>query len=63
MAGNELKDEDHYLTHGTNKKVFYKIYKEAEEIDEMAIVKLLKEAVKIDRKGISELIIVNVIRE
>ena len=50
--GNELKDEDHYLTHGTNKKVFFKIYKEAEEIDEMAIVKLLKEAVKIDRGGI-----------
>ena len=50
--GNKLKDEDHYLTHGTNKKVFYKIYKDAEEIDEMAIVKLLKEAVKTDRNGI-----------
>ena len=50
--GNKLKDEDHYLTHGTNKKIFYKIYKEAEEIDEMAIVKLLKEAEKIDRDGI-----------
>jgi len=49
--GNKLKDEDHYLTHGTNKKVFYKIYKDAEEIDEMAIVKLLDEAVKIDRQG------------
>jgi hypothetical protein len=46
--GNKLKDEDHYLTHGTNKKVFYKIYKDVEEIDEPAIVKLLKEAVKID---------------
>ena len=50
--GNKLKDTDDYLTHGTNKKVFYKIYKEAEEIDEMAMVKLLKEAVKIDRNGI-----------
>lgn len=46
--GNKLKDEDNYLTHGTNKQIFYKIYKTAEEIDEEAIVKLLKEAVKID---------------
>jgi hypothetical protein len=46
--GNKLKDKDHYLTRGTNKKVFYKIYKDVEEIDEPAIVKLLKEAVKID---------------
>jgi hypothetical protein len=47
--GNKLKDEDGYLTHGTNKKVFYKIYYEAEEIDEAAIVKLLKEAVLLDQ--------------
>ena len=46
--GNKLKDPDHYLTHGTNKQVFYKIYKSAEEIDEKAIVKLLKEAIKLD---------------
>ena len=46
--GNKLKDTDHYLTHGTNKQVFYKIYKSAEEIDEKAIVKLLKEAIKLD---------------
>jgi hypothetical protein len=46
--GNKLNDADHYLTHGTNKQIFYKIYKSAEEIDEAAIVKLLKEAVRID---------------
>ena len=46
--GNKLKDTDNYLTHGTNKQVFYKIYKSADEIDEEAIVKLLKEAVKLD---------------
>ena len=46
--GNKLSDEDGYLTHGTNKKVFYKIYRDAEEIDETAIVKLLKEAARID---------------
>lgn len=46
--GNRLNDEDDYLVHGTNKKVFYKIYTDAEEIDEPAIVKLLKEAVRVD---------------
>ena len=35
-------------THGTNKQIFYKIFKKAEEIDEAAIVKLLKEAITID---------------
>lgn len=47
--GNKLKDEDAYLTHGTNKKIFYKIFNEVNEIDEAAIVKLLKEAVRIDK--------------
>ena len=47
--GNKLNDVDHYLTQGTNRKVFYKIYKSPEEIDEAAIVKLLKEAVRVDQ--------------
>ncbi len=46
--GNKLKDPDNYLTHGTNKKVFYKIYRDAEEIDEAKIKRLLKEAVRCD---------------
>ena len=46
--GNKLKDPAAYLTHGTNKKVFYKILKQVNEIDESAIISLLKEAVKID---------------
>jgi len=46
--GNKLKDVDHYLTHGTNKQIFYKIFYTPEEIDEKAIVKLLKEAVSLD---------------
>jgi len=46
--GNKLIDKDNYLTHGTNKQVFYKIYRSPEEIDETAIVKLLHEAVKTD---------------
>lgn len=47
--GKLLRDEDNYLVHGTNKQVFYKIYKDADEIDEEAIKKLLAEAVKIDQ--------------
>ncbi len=47
--GNQLNDVDHYLTHGTNKQIFYKIYKSPEEIDEAAIVKLLKEALRVDK--------------
>jgi len=46
--GNKLKDEDGYLTRGKNKKVFYKIFGQPEEIDEASIVKLLKEAVMVD---------------
>lgn len=46
--GCKLHDEDNYLKHGTNKQIFYKIYKSVDEINEQAIVKLLKEAVKID---------------
>jgi hypothetical protein len=48
--GNKLNDQDGYLTRGTNRKVFYKIYRNAEEIDEAAIVKLLKEAVQADKR-------------
>ena len=46
--GNKLIDADNYLTHGTNKQIFYKIYKTPDEIDEAAIVKLLLEAIQID---------------
>ena len=46
--GYLLKDVDNYLTHGTNKKIFYQIYRSVEEIAETAIVKLLKEAVDLD---------------
>jgi hypothetical protein len=46
--GNKLKDPANYLTHGTNKKVYYKIFNSVDEIDEAAIVCLLNEAVKID---------------
>lgn len=46
--GNRLDDADGYLTHGTNKQIFYKIFNTVEEIDIKAIIKLLKESVKLD---------------
>jgi hypothetical protein len=47
--GNKLRDIDNYLTHGTNKQVFYKIYKSPDQINEKPLRKLLKEAVKLDQ--------------
>ena len=48
--GNKLNDFDRYLTHGTNKQIYYKIYHSPEEIRERPIKKLLKEAVAFDRQ-------------
>ena len=47
--GCKLIDKDNYLTHGTNKQIFYKIFNSPEEINSKAIIKLLKEAIKIDQ--------------
>jgi len=46
--GVHLQDMDTYLTKGTNKKVFYRIFKEVSEIDEKAIDVLLSEAIELD---------------
>lgn len=46
--GYKLKDKNNFLTHGTNKQIFYKIYQQPEEIDEGPIIDLLKEAVRLD---------------
>ena len=46
--GHKLNDHDCFLSHGTNKQIFYKIYQTLEEIDEKPIKKLLKEAIKLD---------------
>ena len=48
--GNKLTDADNYLTHGTNKQIFYKIYNDVAEINVEAVVKLLEEAVKVDKE-------------
>jgi hypothetical protein len=47
--GCKLEDKDNYLTHGSNKQIFYKIFNSPEEINSKAIIKLLKEAIKIDQ--------------
>ncbi len=47
--GNRLKDVDNYLTHGTNKQIFYKIYHSVDEIDEIALRKLMQEAIELDK--------------
>lgn len=46
--GNKLKDEDHYLVHGTNKKIYYKIFRRVDDIDQNAIIKLLREAISVE---------------
>jgi len=46
--GYLLEDVANYLTHGTNKKIFYKIYQSVEEIEEVAIGKLLTAAIALD---------------
>lgn len=49
--GYKLMDTNQYLTHGTNKKIFYKIYQSAESIDAQAIQDLLHEAIELDKKS------------
>lgn len=48
--GNRLKDEGNYLTHGTNKQVFYKIFYSADEIKAAPLRKILKEAARLDEQ-------------
>ena len=47
--GNKLEDKDDYLSKGTNKKIFYKIFIGPEDINAAAIINLLKEAIHVDQ--------------
>lgn len=47
--GNKLADADNYLTQGSNKQIFYKVFYDVEEINIRAVVKLLKEAIVLDK--------------
>jgi hypothetical protein len=46
--GNKLIDHECFLSHGTNKQIFFRIYETVEDIDERPIKKLLREAIKLD---------------
>lgn len=46
--GNKLADLNGYLTHGTNKRLFYKIYNSENEINERKIKALLRNAMEVD---------------
>jgi hypothetical protein len=48
--GVYLDDLDGYLTHGSNKRIFYKIFLRAEDIEEGPLVKMLLEAVRHDEE-------------
>lgn len=48
--GNKLEDQDKYLTQDNNKQIFYKIYNSVDEINELAIIKLLKATLINDNK-------------
>jgi len=48
--GNRLNDVNGYLSRGTNKQIFYKIFHTIEDINEEEIVLLLQEAVKLDKQ-------------
>ena len=48
FQGYRLKDRHKYLERGTNKRVYYKIIKSLDDIDEPAIIDLLKEALRLD---------------
>lgn len=46
--GNRLRDEDNYLTHGTNKQIYYRIFTSIDPIELEPIQKLLQEAMDYD---------------
>lgn len=50
--GNRLNDKAGYLTHGSNKQIFYKIYHHPDEIDIKKLVALLREAIVLDQQWI-----------
>jgi len=52
--GNRLADTNQYLTHGTNKQVYYKIFLHAGEIEEAPLVAILKEAAALDLQHTSK---------
>lgn len=48
--GNRLQNADGYLTNGSNKQVYYRIFKSADEIKIKPLKKILLEAAKLDNE-------------
>lgn len=48
--GTKLKNVNGYIKSGTNKKIYYRVLKSVEDIDEKEIILLLKEAIEVDNK-------------
>lgn len=48
--GYKLPDKNNYLKHGTNKQIFYKIYKSIDDIDTDAVISVLQEALDYDAR-------------
>jgi hypothetical protein len=48
--GRELQNKNGYIKSGNNKKIYYRIIKSVDEINEKEIKLLLKEAIIIDNK-------------
>ncbi len=46
--GNRLHDTEGFLDKGSNKQIFYKIFRKAEEIEEQPIIRILQEARRLD---------------
>jgi Domain of unknown function (DU1801) len=46
--GYLIPDKNNYLDHGTNKRIFYKIFLQPEDIDEAEIKNVLQEALVVD---------------
>lgn len=47
--GNKLRDVENYLQRGKNKQVFYRVFQSGAEIDDRPILRLLDEAVRLDK--------------
>ena len=48
--GNLLSDKDNYLKKGNNRKVYYRIFKDVDEINVIKLKRLLIEAINLDKR-------------
>jgi hypothetical protein len=46
--GPKLEDPTGFLRQGTNKRIFYRLYRSVEEVEEEPLVAMLREALRVD---------------